>query len=210
MAARFVMLSREVVFPWPDSFDPGLSEQEGWRKRPDLYSGAAMDQVLSEALELTAEEGGGCGKDETLLFQGPPGAGKTALLEECAVLAAARANPVVVRVQVDEFGSVHGLVQAIDAAVGIRAARRITADLAERGGRIGPAGVAPRRGADPSGLLRVGRYARQAGRRGGFTAGHQSRCHLAAAHYCTGAGVDQQSVCRLRRARPGGRARPMD
>ena len=119
---------------------------------PDPYFVGRKRELATflQALELTADEGGGCGKDETLLFQGPPGAGKTALLEECAVLVVARANHVVVRVQADELGSAYGLIQAIDAAVGIRAARRITADLAERGGRIGPVGVGPRLGAPGS------------------------------------------------------------
>ena len=119
---------------------------------PDPYFVGRKRELATflQALELTAEEGGSCGKDETLLFQGPPGAGKTALLEECAVLAAARPTHVAMRVQADELGSVHGLIQAIDAAVGIRAARRITADLAERGGRIGPVGLGPRLGAPGS------------------------------------------------------------
>ncbi len=103
--------------------------------------------IFLQALELTAEEGGSCGKDETLVVQGPPGAGKTALLEECAVLVAARPNHVAVRIQPDELGSVDGLLQAIDSAVGVPAARRIAEDLAERGGQAGPAGIGPRPGA---------------------------------------------------------------
>ena len=227
----------------------------GDRSKAILSAGSESWRLFCKRWK-TAEEGGGCGKDETLLFQGPPGAGKTALLEECAVLAAARANHVVVRAQADELGSVHGLIQAIDAAVGIRAARRM-ADLAERGGQIGSVGVGPRLGAPGSIATQLraredawkekvivllvdeaqnipgaeestevqaitsylhssARAARillacfglgDTGRRGGFAAGALPPCSRS---LCAGAGVDQQSVCRLRRARPGGGAGAMD
>ena len=126
------------------------------RARPDPYFvGRKLElAIFREALELTSEEGGSCGKDETLVVQGPPGAGKTALLEECAVLAAARPDHVVVRLQPDELGSAHGLIRAIDAAVGVPAAQRISRKVAERGGRIGPVALGPKAAtAEPAATL---------------------------------------------------------
>ena len=129
------------------------------RARTDPYFvGRKLElAIFREALELTAEEGGSCGKDETLVVQGPPGAGKTALLEECAVLAAARPNHVVVRLQPDELGSAHGLIHAIDAAVGVPAVPRIFRKLAKRGGRIEPVALGPKTatGGPPAMLLKA-------------------------------------------------------
>ena len=90
----------QVVLPAPDGARNEVRQNRenyiraGDRARagPDPYFVGREREIAMflQALELTAEEGGSAGKDEALLVQGPPGAGKTALLEECAALASQR------------------------------------------------------------------------------------------------------------------------
>jgi len=117
------------------------------RAGPDPYFVGRESEIAMflQALELTAANNGNgsAGKDETLLVQGPPGAGKTALLEECAALAAQRPDCAVVRVLPEELGSARGLIEAIDRAVGVPAPTRLGRALHERGWQVGPVGVPP-------------------------------------------------------------------
>ena len=144
----------QVVLPAPDRARNEVRQnRENYiragdraRKGPDPYFVGREREIamFRQALELTAEEGGSAGKDETLLVQGPPGAGKTALLEECAALASRRPNHTVLRVLPEEFCSARGLVKVIDAAPGVRLTGRLSRALDQRGWRIGPVGLPPR------------------------------------------------------------------
>ena len=70
---------------------------------------------FAHALTETTEYGG---VDETLVCQGAPGAGKTAIAKECAALAARRSNDhVVVQVTPGVFDSARDFVRIIDEAV---------------------------------------------------------------------------------------------
>lgn len=118
------------------------------RAGPDPYFVGREGEIAMflQALDLTAAGNGSFGKDETLLVQGPPGAGKTALLEECAALAAQRPDCAVVRVLPEDLCSARDLIEAIDRAVGVPAVTRLGRALDERGWRAGPVGLPPRPG----------------------------------------------------------------
>ncbi len=116
------------------------------RVGPDPYFVGRESEIAMfvQALELTAARAGSAGKAETLLIQGPPGAGKTALLEECAALAGQRPDCAVVRLLPEELCSARGLIEAIDRAVDASAAIRLGRALDQRGWRAGPVGVPPK------------------------------------------------------------------
>lgn len=143
----------QVVLPAPDRAPKEVRQNRedyiraGDRARagPDPYFVGREREIaiFLQALELTSEEGGSYGKDETLLVQGAPGAGKTALLEECAAMASRRPNHTVLRVLPEEFLSARGLVKVIDTALGLRLAGRLSRALDQRGWRIGPVGLPP-------------------------------------------------------------------
>ena len=135
-----------------DSYLRGTDRSEG--KRTPFFSGRKEELVrFGDALDFVAEEQVG---GQTYVCQGAPGAGKSALAEECAVLVAERTGGLpprsppspeavmragererssitrwaVVRASPNRLDSIEGLIGAIDGA--LRAG--------ERGrGRVGPA-----------------------------------------------------------------------
>ena len=122
------------------------------RAGPDPYFVGRGPEIAMfvQALESTALPDGGAGRDETLLVQGPPGAGKTALMEECAALASQRPHHAVLRVLPEELCSARGLIRVIESALGGRGARRLARALDDRGWRMGPIGLHPKSGGGES------------------------------------------------------------
>ena len=129
-----------------------ISAGDRARAGPDPYFVGRQPEIAMflQALESTARPEGSAGKDETLLVQGAPGAGKTALMEECAALASQRPGHTVLRLLPEELCSAPGLIKAIDDAVGSRVTDRLARALDERGWRVGPVAVPPKRGGGES------------------------------------------------------------
>ena len=148
-----------------DSYLRGVDRQLPMERAPYFVGRKAELASFKEALTATLE-GGGMG--QTFICQGAPGAGKSALLEECAAMAsqrqeATRVPHIVARAEPGQFGSVDGLCSAIHGAIRQQAPdaferlKNFLRRLASRGITIAGSGIGPAsaRDIDPATKLKA-------------------------------------------------------